>query len=453
MNPPEGLRTLLNEIRATAIENNTLYGRTMERIDPTTNIGQWAAPLLNNQQVMNEFVPALLDRIVSTQINIKYFNSPLRSLEGTEMPLGATVQDIYTNPVKGRQFNPNDFAGLLAKYEPDVKVQYNTVNADWQYPVTVSEDNIRSAFVSWGTLYEFVQGIVAAVYNGFYIDDFRTTKGLIGAAYRENMVVVNTMTAPTDEATAKAMIRQARALYLNMQLPTTEYNAWNQIGGEGRAITTFTEANDIVIMIRNDILALVDVDVLAAAFNMDKANFIGRVYGVDNFSQYDDEGNLLFDGSNIFFAIGDRRWFRIKPQMQRFDQFYNANNTSWQYYLRVRKMYQYSYFANMVVFASEQPTVDAQTVSYNPTSLSLTAGTSATTSLVVTPASATTPITYQAKKGSSNSTDLTVTANGRNITVAASDSASGAYTVVATAGDLTATLNVTVTAATQPAKE
>ena len=37
------------------------------------------------------------------------------------MPLGYAGQEIYVNPAKGRQYNPEDFAGILQKYEADVK--------------------------------------------------------------------------------------------------------------------------------------------------------------------------------------------------------------------------------------------------------------------------------------------------------------------------------------------
>lgn len=441
---PEGLRTLLNEIRETAIEDNTLYGRSVERIDPTTPIAAWAAPILNNPEVFNEFVPSLIKRIAQTQVEIQYFNSPLRELEGTDMPLGSSIQDIFINPAEGRQFNPNDFAGLLCKYEADVKVQYNTVNAHWQYPMTVSYDNVRDAFVSWDSLYRFIDAQAAAMYNGFYIDDFNTTKGLIAAAYRENMVRVNVITKPTDEATAKAMIMQARAMYLNMQLPSTEFNAWNQIGGAGRAIKTFTRPEDIVVLIRNDILALVDVEVLAAAFNMDRTTLMGRIYGVDSFDQYDSEGNKVYDGENIYFAIGDRRWFRIKPQMMRFDQFYNANNTTWNWYLRVEKMYQYSYFANMVVYAGEAPAIEATGVAFANTTATVNAGQSVTVTAATTPAQATDAITYNVTSGTATDLTLTTTNNGRQLKITAKSTASGAYTIQATANGQTSDLALTV---------
>ena len=48
----------------------------------------------------------------------------------------------------------------------------------------------------------------------------------------------------------------------------------------------------------------------------------------------------------------DKSWFRIKTREMTMDEFYNANNRTWQFYLNDVRMYQYSLFANAVVFAT-----------------------------------------------------------------------------------------------------
>ena len=130
---PEGFRVGLNEIRETSINNGTLYHNYVDQILPDTDIGSWASPILSNPQVMNEFFNVLIQRIVYTQIYTKLFNNPLQILEGDTMPLGSIGQEIAINPIKGRKFDVDDFAGLLARYEADVKVQYLHLNSDIQY--------------------------------------------------------------------------------------------------------------------------------------------------------------------------------------------------------------------------------------------------------------------------------------------------------------------------------
>ena len=162
---------------------------------------------------------------------------------------------------------------------------------------------------------------------------------------------------PTTEEEAKTFITKARTVFLNMQTPSSSYNAWKQVGGYGRDILTWSNPEDIVFLLRNDLASYIDVNVLAQSFNIDRSTLLGNIIYVDNFNQYDNDGNLIFDGSKILGIMADRTWFRIKEQETTMDEFYNANNRTWQYYLNVVKMYQFSLFSNAVVWATEQPQV------------------------------------------------------------------------------------------------
>ena len=372
---PEGLRVGLNAIRETSIKDNTLYAQYVEEILPSTDIGTWSRPLLEVPKLMNEFVPALVQKISYTQIERRLFRNPLSVLDGDEIPLGGIGEEIYVNPVVGRRFNVDDFAGLLAKYEADVKVQYHPINSDVQYPLTITRAKIKDAFKSWEDLNAFIEANTNALYNGAYIDRYNMTKDLIACAYKGNNVQVQVITAVTDEDTAKAFIKDIRTKFLNFQTPTDKYNAWEKVGGYGRAIMTFTPKEDIVVIIRNDILSQVNVDVLATAFNMDKADLLGNVIGVNDFDVYEsvkgEDGiirrNLVYDGSKIACMIADKRWFRIRNIELEMDEFYNPNNRTWTYYLNDVRAYNYSLFANAVVYATEMPVVPATKLEFTIT--------------------------------------------------------------------------------------
>lgn len=273
----EGLRTSLNAIRETSIENGTLYNRQIDSITPTTDISALREPLFNDDNLMNEFMNVLIKKIVYTQIvDFKLFNNPLKFLEGEQMPLGAIGEEIFINPAEGREFNVDDFAGLLAKYEADVKVQYPYVNSDKQYPVTITREKLRTAFTSWANLESFVDGLTQSLYNGAYIDRYNFYKGLVTNAYLQNAVQIEQISNPSSEAQAKAFVTKARQLYLDMQEPTSDFNAWNKVGGYGRAVLTWSEPEDLVFLIRNDLASYIDVNVLADAFNIEKTSLLRK---------------------------------------------------------------------------------------------------------------------------------------------------------------------------------
>lgn len=436
---PEGLRTSLNSIRETSIQNNTLYHRYVPEILPTSDIGSFASPILDNPNVMNEFMNVLVQRIVYTQVDIKLFNNPLRVLEGDRIPLGSIGQEIFINPARGRKFNVDDFAGLLAKYEADVKVQYHHLNSDLQYCVTITRAKLKDAFVSWSTLENFIDGLTQSLYNGAYIDQYNMTKGLVSSAYASNQVRVEVISNPNTEALAKEFITKARTMFLNMQTPTPNFNAWRQVGGYGRDILTWSKPEDIVFLVRNDIGAYLDVNVLAQTFNIDRSVLLGNIIYVNDFNEYDNEGKLIFDGSNIVGMIADKSWFRIKEQETTMDEFYNANNRTWQYYLNVVRMYSYSLFANAVVFATALPNVPVTEMSFEETAPKVTVGNKILLKLATKPTQTTSEITF-----TSGTTANATVRKVDNKTVEVTGVKAGTSVITATSGNVTGTVTVTV---------
>ena len=443
MNPSEGLVTSLNAIREMSVKEGKAYHEYVPIINSTTDIGALAQPVLNYVNVRNDFMSMLINKIVATKFEVKYFKNPLQVLEGDEMPLGYATEDIYINPAKGRRMNVDDFAGLLAKYEADVKVQYNHINMDLQYPVTVSYTQLKKAFTSWTSLEKFIDALSMSLYNGAYIDEFRFTKNLIGGAYLKNQVQYEVVSGINTEANAKAFVTKMRELYLNMQMPSSKYNAWNKVGGEGRPVETWSMPENLVFVIRNDILAYIDVNVLATAFNVNKTDLLGRILPVDNFSAFDDDGNEIFDGSNIIGFIGDKSWFRIQRQDMFVEEFRNPNNRTYQMYLNLIKQYQYSLFANGMVICTQAPVVDASSVKATPETLAVKVGEKATVKVATEPITSTAKVTIS---GSGTYTTTQLSADGRTITVTGKSAGSETITITATnSGNSTVTSELTVT--------
>lgn len=440
----EGLVTSLNALREMSVNGSSIYHQYIPVIDENTSISTIAEPVLTVPAVANDFMSMLVNRIVYTQFETKYFRNPLQILEGDRIPLGYAGQEIYVNPAKGRKYNVNDFAGLLQKYEADVKVQYMTLNSDLQYPVTVTRHDLKKAFTSWESLDRFIDQLSNSLYNGAYIGEYRYTKNLIGSAYSYGGVQVETVSAITDETSAKAFVKKVRNLFLNFQTPATSYNAWAKVGGEGNPITTWSNPEDIVVILRNDVRTEIDVDVLASAFNMDKATLMGNILTVDNFDIIDDEGVKRFDGSNILGMIADKSWFKIKRQDMYLDEFYNANNRTWQYYLNITKMYQYSLFANAIVLATAEPTIAITSMDYKANVVEIKQGDVENLEITVTPFGATSPaIEYT----SSNQSVFTVLADSNNRIAKVTAVGEGTAILTATAGNVKTTVTINVKAA------
>lgn len=437
-----GLKTSLNALREISSE---IYHQYIPTIDSDTDISAIATPVLKFPEVYNEFCNVLVNKLVYTQFMNKSFNNPFTVLEGDRIPLGYAGEELYINPVKGRQYNAEDFAGLLFKYEADVKVQYTTINYDRQYPVTFSRQQLKKAFTSWNNLETFIDQLSNSLYNGCYIDEYNAVRQLVAGAYKGNSIIIETVNPITSKTRAEEFTTKMRNYFLDFQVPSNEFNAWHKVGGKGRPITTWTNPEDIVLIVRNDIRSYLDVNVLANAFNINKATLLGNMLSVKDFDIYNENGTKNFDGSKILAFIGDKSWFRIKEQDKFMDSFYNPNNRSIQYYLNNIKMYQMSLFANGVILATEQPTTTIQELSYEgTTSIQIDEGDTEGLDIVVKPFSANSPtITYE----TSNNQVFTVVAdenNDRHCTVTAVGE--GTATLTAKAGNVQVQITVNVVA-------
>ena len=174
---------------------------------------------------------------------------------------------------------------------------------------------------------------------------------------------------------------------------------------------------------------------------MDKTTLEGKVYNVPDFDLYDDDGNKIYDGSNIYALICDRRWFKIKEKDMFMDEFYNANNRSWQNYLNVIKVFNYSLFANALMLVASVPTINITSASFNETNPTVEEEDHITLSLTTVPFNATETVTF-----ASNNAKATVSkVDDRHVTVTGSNAGTAKITASANNASI-ASVDVTVTA-------
>ena len=357
---------------------NTLPSATEDNIQTISNI------LFNDayQPMLNDFVTNLINRIGLTIVRNKTYNNPLSILRKGSMPLGTDIQDIYENPANAEQYelSNTEMAKLLTITDPDTHVAYYRRNRRDLYTKTISRENLQGAFVSWEKFEDYISAITTSLYSGNYIDEFKLTKALVDGAYDNNKVIVETVNAVTDEASAKAFVKKARALFNKMKFPSTDYNAYSKFSGAKGQITTWTDEDRVVMIVTSDLMAEVDVDVLARAFNIDNTKFLGRVIEVDK-----------FENPEIQAVICDEAWFQIYENIMRFDEFYNARVMAWNEYLHVWQTYAICPFANAVVLATAQP---KPATAISVSDVSVVKDATANVTVTLTPSDATSDLTF-----------------------------------------------------------
>lgn len=427
----KGVKTF-NFIRNNSTEAfvQTVPAATDDNIQTIANI------LFNDayQPMLNEFVTNLINRIALTIVRNKSYSNPLSIFKKGSIPLGTDIQDIFTNPAIAEkyEFSNTAMAKLLTITDPDTHVAYYRRNRQDVYTKTISREGLQGAFVSWEKFEDFITSITTSLYSGNYIDEFEYTKDLVNGAYVNNKVIVEKVTEPTDETSSKAFLKKVRALYKKLSFPSTKYNAYSKFSGANGLIKTWTEPDRVVLIIKADAMAEVDVEALASAFNLDKANFLGRVVEVDE-----------FDSPEIVGVICDESWLQIYDNVFRFDEFYNARVMAWNEYLHAWGTYAICPFANAVVLATEEPT-PATAVAFGTSTVELNLNDSPayeTLEITVTPANSTDNIEFTSSKPEV----FTVTkVDNTHVTLTPMSAGTGTVTATASSGQKgTATVTVT----------
>ena len=149
----------------------------------------------------------------------------------------------------------------------------------------------------------------------------------------------------------------------------TKYNA--------AGVHTTTSKGEQQIFMDSAFNASYDVNVLASAFNMDKANFEGALNLIDSWDTFDDDRfSVIREGSdgmdeitdeelalmsNVKAVLIDPEWFQIYDNQNRMTQTYVASGEYQNYFYNVWKTLSSSPFSNAIVFVDDAETVTAPT--------------------------------------------------------------------------------------------
>ena len=356
---PKGM-TILNVIRS---EASQAY---QDRVPVATqeNIAEVGNPILKFEAHANEFLNALVNRIGLVIITSRMYNNPLKEFKRGEVTLGETVEEIFVNIIKAEPYyqvsaeGKTDCQDLYQRRLPDVKAVFHTRNRQDKYPVTISNDDLRAAFLSYQGVEDLVGKIIEAVYTSDEYDEFLLMKNVFNEAGNRGALYPVTIPDPTDDTTGKKAMTSFREWSLNLNFMSDKYNLMG--------VTTHTPTRDQVIFILARLAAVVDVEVLASAFNMDKADFIGRRVIVDDF------GGLEADG--VVAILADREWFMVFDNYIAMTEVYNGARLYWNYFLHHWETLSYSPFKNAIAFTTQAPTVTGVTVTPGTASLTKAAG-------------------------------------------------------------------------------
>lgn len=331
----------------------------------------------------NAFLNALVNRIARVIVTSKMWNNPWAVFKQGTLELGETVEEIFVNIGKVYSFDPADAENTLYKREiPDVRAAFHTMNFQKFYPVTVSEEQLRQAFLSWSGITDLIARIVDTLYTAMRYDEYCVMKYMLAREILNGGLYVEAISALSTEQSYKDLVALEVENAANLEILGTQYNRAH--------VYNHTPMADQYLILSNKGFAKQNVEVLAAAFNMDKAEFIGHIVKVDGFDKHDKTRlDMLFAGDTkyAYFTnaelqklakIGgvqmDKGWWMQWDNMEQTTQTYNSKGLYWNYFLHTWKTFSVSPYANAIVYYQDTSAITGVTVT--PSTATVTKGSS-----------------------------------------------------------------------------
>lgn len=438
-----GAVDILNAIRNSASAN---YRDYVPAAGDYSDIREIGAIIMDYPALQNEFLTALVNRIGRVIMSSKQYSNPWSMFKKGTLEYGETIEEIFVELAKPFEYDPAVAESELFKREiSDVRAAFHILNYRKFYKTTVQRETLRQAFLSADGIGNLVTKIIDSLYTASAYDEFQTMKYMLAKHIANGELYPVTVTTPVSE-NADAVVKVVKNMSNRFTFMSSDYNR--------AGVHTYTNKDEQYVIINSEFDATMDVDVLAAAFNMDKAEFAGHRVLVDGFGDIDTERlDELFAGADWYETLSDetlealnsipailvdKDWFMIVDNMYTLRDQENEQGLYWNYFYHVWKTFSASPFANAAVFVAGEPSVDSVTIS--PSSATVTNGQTVQLDATVTTTNfAPKTVTWS----SSDKSIATVNIYGE---VTAVEGASGSVTITATSTyDTSVSASATIT--------
>lgn len=231
----------------------------------------------------NEFISVLTNQVAKQLFFSKAYENPYKLFNRGMLPYGKSIESIFVDIIKGKQRTHETVAtnlasDLLAREEPNVKVEYYSENFRHQYKTTITDEELKGAFRAENGLSSMTGRILQAPLTSIEYDMqemvLHALPELKGGKATINKAAYSAM---TEEEKAKILVKTIKSQVIKMGFLNNKHN--------GQGVMTFSRPQDLVVFLDPDMMANIDVELLAQAFNIDKAEVPLHVLPVPQFTK------------------------------------------------------------------------------------------------------------------------------------------------------------------------
>ena len=304
--------------------------------EPTqNNLNDVYNAIMNYQSARNVIIPALIERIGMQTVDTLAWKNPLARYKKNPMRYGSTDEETFINMCKAKAYDPREgYEAAFQVYESYIMSAFHKINVQVQFPVTITYQNMRNAFLTETGIRDLIAGKFQSAVTAANWNEYLAMRGLIDTGYAEKLLPAVNVPAVTDEESAKELLAQIKTAADEFTFPNPE----NNIAGA----TSASDKLNLVWITTPKVNARISVNALAYAFNMDEADVMVQTVIVDKFKN-----------SAIQGVLADIRFFRVRDQFREISDQKLANILSWNYFYTMVEQVSPSPFYPIRVFTTD----------------------------------------------------------------------------------------------------
>ena len=309
----------------------------------------------------NEFGPALINAVITGTVKASEAKNPLSIVYKEMREYGYTVEEIFADKLQVVDWTACDtstYDDVFGVDPPRVYTNFHSINFQKRVKASISNVLLKRAFSSYEGFNDVVNAIQRTLVTSMIDEEAKASTKLFAQAHDGGFAY------PVKINSNITLTQESGKVYLDE--PALKYNAAmeqeivrNFSVGASRdynwmGVSQLTDIGRVLFITTSKYLSSQDVGVLAASFNMDKAEFLGRTIVVKNLGGAEEDGAIGF--------IVSEDWFQIWLQSREMTQIYNPVKRVWNFWYFTDGTFSTSLMENCVELVDSMKSITSVTI-------------------------------------------------------------------------------------------
>lgn len=251
--------------------------------DNTQTLFNYAKSVLSTSSMTNAFLSSLINLFAQPELLAASYENPLKRFKKGVLEYGEGREEVWVDIAKGVKKNKDYMnpSSPIPTSVPSVLAAFHVLNVEAAYKTTVARRELNRGLTTFGGVDYLINLIVSRPRVSAEKDENTLTRLMLALLALDAIKAGKNKEVTAVSTDAKAMLKACRQAALDFEDLEKDYT----VAGNYNS----TKREDLTCILPHAVESIVDVEALASAFNIDKAEFLGQRVSIRDFAFKADE--------------------------------------------------------------------------------------------------------------------------------------------------------------------